>query len=439
MAIKPVDQKVDFAETAAASRVATEAQVDVIRDAGYPVRFRPPSGIWNRILRSIGRWIDWLARSSGGYSAPQAGTIGTFPVGTLDTLITGASGPGIGISAVLDTTDNTGDFATTMDHDGQFVIYVEQGDGVAEAQCFVLDPSFSFAGGTRKFNLGFTSGDVAAVAANGTYIAIGRTGGAVEVWDYDGNSQFTFNTNSGTLVDLAMDNDRVYAAGAAGIATPGGTNAREVHAYTLSTGAFAWEMDAAKATINSIRTDGDFVYIAGAVFGGDHLWRLIASSGVTDAAGSTTDPPVGRKQLALAQDSLYVVTRNGGVDTLREFNKNHISPAGTFNQISSVSLVVNNQGPVDADDRYVYVHDGTRMHGIPVGRELSDKYAGWNIVCDAEFHVTSGQYLYFIDNTIGPPRQLRFVTLDRRPGVWQYFGANPPARHWFRRRFIPGD
>jgi len=430
VAIKPTTDSVDWASSAAAGRVATEAEIDVIRNAGWGVRAKPPSSIINKFWRAVGLWFSWMSRSSGYYSAAQSALGGDFPVTANDTLLTGLGGLTAPGSAASIVSIPVGEGIVAIDHDGVFLIALEQGDGAGvEAKVWLHDPSFTQA--TTSFDVGDFA-TFSAVVANGTRIAVSRSTGEVDVYEYDGTLDFSFDRNA-TTTALAIDNTRVYACGAAGTSTPDGVDAREVQAYNLADGSWAWDLDVAHGagSLHAIVSDGTWVY-AGGVAGttGEHLISILASSGAK--ATEVTIAAITARCIALGPDRLFVLDTTN----LHEFSlsDSHVGRLAA----SAASFVASGGTAISVDDRYVWVSSTSTLRSYPYSAGLRDTVFGPKGDFDSSVCVTSGQYVYSLVND--PPNDpLKQVATGRQPGVWRYTGDNPANFHWFRRRFVPGE
>lgn len=429
MADKPTED-ILWAESAAGGDVTDPSGK---RSAGYLFEDPWPHDEANYMFRAIGRFTNWLARSAGKFTDPQDAE-GEVDAG--ETLISG--GREVVGSKIPGATTTIGptpsEALVDCQSDGYFVISLEQANfgALAEAQVHVVDPTGAVA--TRSWGTGDIGADHQALACNGEYIAVLRADGEFEVFDYDGVSQFT-GDRVGTSSDICMDQLNVYIAGAAAIAT-GGTNSREMQAWTLSTGAFLWELDSAfGATLIACQTDGRFVYAAStsATGGGDYLVRVNLDGTIDAQGGAAGCADKGR--LAIGRDAIYVASGTSPV-TIYEYSKMRTA---VFTQLSTVAWGSGAfAGALAVDDRYVYGVSNSILHAIPIDN-MDSVWRGWQgqvAFSSTPWIVTTGQYVFVADD--GASRMAQ-VSTGRLHGVWEYTGTTPYTGHWFQRRYIPGD
>lgn len=426
-AFKPNSEEILWAESAAGGDISDPAAK---RTAGYQFEDPWPHEEANFMFRALGRFSDWLSRSAGRFTSPggSLASTGEGPLASGETLVTGASvwpptttAPGPAVTETM----------VDIDHDGVFAIVLEQGDGVDAQQVHVIDRSGVVA--TRSWSTGVLAATAQAVACNGVEIAVLQSDGNFEVFDYDGVSQFT-GDRVGASTDIAMHNSRVFVCGAAAIAT-GGTNSREIQAWTLSTGAFAWELDNAfGATVNAITTDGQYVFGGGnTTGGGDTILRVLEGTGAINAQGGSA-VVADKNRIVVGPYSIYVLTGSTS-PALFEYSR---ARASVFTQLDTLALGSGNAaGGLAIDDRYIYLATNSILHAIPISAPLDSEWRGFQLaVGNTPWLVSDAQNLWIANNDAGA---IQHVTTGRTHSVWSYTGDQPRPTFWFRRRFTPGD
>jgi len=401
------------------------------RSNGYPEGFQPPAAAHNWQFEAIGDYITHLmAVATTGFASGAAALAAGLTDGdgfwwrsNETASLAGRWGDPLANSLALFGAVGWVD----IDHDGEFLIALEQ-DVAATTQPHITvhDPTGTTA--ERDFVVGTTTlgANATAVACNGTYIAVAFNDavGAVYVYDYDGVEKFNF-THGAFAADVCMDESRVYVCGA------NGTTSYDVRAYDLVAETETWGYDHA-ATLYSIATDGESVYVGGDVSGGNHIRQLNAVTGTLVQSLGTTDPIEARNRIVIGEYYVFVLTQNAGTGTLQQVRKDLGTVVVTQGLGAGFAGVAGLEG-LAVDDRFVHVGGGTVagltsfvLDDITLDRtHILSTTAGDTLV-------SSGHDLWSVSTTL----DLR-IDLGRRAGFWRYASVPGKRGRWFQRKFIP--
>ncbi len=419
MADKPTEDYL-WAESAAGGDVADPAAK---RSAGYLFEDPLPHEEFNYLTRALGRYVDWLNRSAGGFDYP-AESRNLDNLAADDTFVSGFGGSfgGSNRGSQLQTTNANGweDVCT----DGEFIIAVETGSlsPTVYPVVHVFDPSGTTA--ERTFSISQFAPNVERIVCNGEYIAVcgDAAGGDFEVFDYDGNQQFTGQFDTGATVflnDMDMDANRLYLAGNTGGA------GNELQAWDLSTGTLDWSY-AHGANLYGVIKGASKVYATGAANGTSETFIVSSTSGgaVAYTTPSASVDTTGGKPIAQTENFVFIPVSTTSVQKVNKFS--------TPGDQGSPFTLSNDLRGLAADERYVYAITTDEVQAF---RE--DLFASWitSISTTAiASGTTTGQYVYILDETTSPFDMYQ-ITTGRHPGIWRYTGTHTEG--WQQWKFIP--